>query len=127
MSRLSSGSAERPTISRINVEGNRRLDDDTLLALISSTPRRVYTPSVAAADAAAIADAYTQAARLSARVEPKIIRRSDNRVDLVFEVSEGRVVENERISFVGNRAYSDRRLRRVIGSRASQRSSCSGW
>ncbi len=109
--------AERPTISRINVEGNRRLDDDTLLALISSTPRRVYTPSVAAADAAAIADAYTQAARLSARVEPKIIRRSDNRVDLVFEVSEGRVVENERISFVGNRAYSDRRLRRVIDTK----------
>ena len=108
---------ERPTISRISIEGNRRLDDDTLLGLISSTPRRVYTPSVAASDASAIADAYTQAARLAARVEPKIIQRSDNRVDLVFEVSEGRVVENERISFVGNRAYSDRRLRRVIDTK----------
>ena len=108
---------ERPTISRINIEGNRRLSDDALLPVISSTPRRVYSPSQAAADASAIADAYTAAARLSARVTPRIIRRSDNRVDLVFEVSEGRVVENERISFVGNRNFSDRRLRRVVDTK----------
>ncbi|NNE79506.1 MAG: outer membrane protein assembly factor BamA [Silicimonas sp.] len=108
---------ERPTISRINIEGNERLDDEALLSIISSTPRRVYSPAVAASDAAAIADAYTQASRLAAQVTPKIIRRSDNRVDLIFEVSEGRVVENERISFVGNRAYSDRRLRRVIDTK----------
>ncbi len=38
-------------------------------------------------------------------------------MDLVFEVAEGRVVENERISFVGNRAYSDRRLRRVVNTK----------
>ncbi len=105
---------ERPTISRINIEGNRRVDDEVLLEVITSSPRRVYSPSVAAADASAIADAYSSAARQAANVTPRIIRRSDNRVDLVFEVSEGRVVENERISFVGNRRYSDRRLRRVI-------------
>ncbi len=31
-----------------------------------------------------------------------------------FEVAEGKVVENERISFVGNKAFSDRRLRQVL-------------
>ena len=108
---------ERPTISRINIEGNRRVDDELLLTVVQSTPRRVYSPTQAAADASAIADAYTEVARLSARVTPRIIRRSDNRVDLVFEVSEGRVVENERISFVGNRAYTDRRLRRVVDTK----------
>ena len=36
---------------------------------------------------------------------------------LGFEVTEGRVVENERISFVGNRAFSDRRLRRAIDTK----------
>ena len=43
-----------------------------------------------------------------------IIRRSDNRVDLVFEITEGKVVEIERLSFIGNRAFSDRRLRQVL-------------
>ncbi|MXX88511.1 MAG: outer membrane protein assembly factor BamA [Boseongicola sp. SB0677_bin_26] len=109
--------SERPTVNVVTIEGNRRLSDDVLLAVITSEPRRVYTPAAAEADAAAIANAYATAARLAARVTPKIIRRSENRVDLVFEVSEGRVVENERISFVGNRAYSDRRLRRAISTK----------
>ena len=108
---------ERPTINRISIEGNRRLDDEELLPLVTSSPRRVYTPTTAAADAATLSGAYSQRARLAAQVTPKIIRRSNNRVDLVFEVSEGNVVENERISFVGNRAFSDRRLRRVVDTK----------
>ncbi len=105
---------ERPTINRINIEGNRRIDDDFLIGFLTSQSRRVYSPSVAEADAAIIVDAYAAQGRLAATVTPKIIRRTDNRVDLVFEVTEGNVVENERISFVGNRAYSDRRLRRAL-------------
>ncbi|WP_407932987.1 outer membrane protein assembly factor BamA [Jannaschia ovalis] len=105
---------EYPTISRISIEGNRRIADEDLESVIQSQPRRVYSPTLAEQDAAAITDAYVAAGRLAATVQPKIIRRSDNRVDLVFEVAEGRVSEIERISFVGNRAFSDRRLRRVL-------------
>ena len=105
---------EFPTINRISIEGNRRLDDEDLQALIQSAPRRVFSPSVAEQDAAAMVAAYEAQGRISATVDPRIIRRSDNRVDLVFEVSEGRVTEIERLSFVGNRNFSDRRLRRVL-------------
>ena len=105
---------EWPTINRISIEGNRRIDDDALSLLLSSSPRRVYSPTIAEADADAILTAYETQGFFAATVEPKIIRRSDNRVDLVFEVTEGRVVENERVAFVGNRSYSERRLRRVL-------------
>ncbi|WP_424970149.1 outer membrane protein assembly factor BamA [Dinoroseobacter sp. S76] len=108
---------EYPTINQIAVEGNRRLDDDVLLPLIEAGPRQVYNPAIAEAGAAAIVEAYRVSGRLAATVTPVIIRRSDNRVDLVFEVTEGAVVENERISFVGNRVYSDRRLRRVLATK----------
>ncbi len=108
---------EYPTINRINIEGNRSLNDEILLQLVTSSPREVYTPERAVADAEAITDAYRQAGRLAATVTPKIIRQSDNRVDLVFEVTEARVIENERISFVGNEVYSDRRLRRVLDTK----------
>ncbi|MEJ6394665.1 outer membrane protein assembly factor BamA [Gymnodinialimonas sp. 2305UL16-5] len=107
---------EFPTINRIAIEGNRRLDDDDLFAVISSTPRRVYSPVTAERDAAAIAEAYRVTGRLTAVATPQIIRRDNNRVDLVFEVSEGSVVETQRIAFVGNRDYSDRRLRQVLES-----------
>ncbi|WP_128516779.1 outer membrane protein assembly factor BamA [Tabrizicola thermarum] len=105
---------EYPIVNVISIEGNKRLKDEKLSELIKSQPRRVYSPSMAESDAAAIAEAYRVSGRLAASVTPKIIRRSDNRVDLVFEVTEGRVVENERISFVGNKAFSDRRLRQVL-------------
>ncbi len=107
---------EYPTINRIAIEGNRRIDDDDLLPILQSQTRRVYSPASAEQDAAAIAEAYRVSGRLTATVTPAIIRRGDNRVDLVFEVTEGRVVETQRIAFVGNREYSDRRLRRVLES-----------
>jgi len=107
---------EYPTINLINIEGNQRLDDEVLIGLAQSVPRRTYSPSVAEQDANAMAEAYRVSGRLTATVTPRIIRLDDNRVNLVFEVSEGRVIETERIAFVGNRAYSDRRLRRVLES-----------
>ena len=105
---------EYPTINIISFEGNKRLKDEELDAVVVSESRRIYSPAQAEADAAAIAEAYTMAGRISATVTPKIIRQSENRVDLVFEITEGRVVEVERLAFVGNRAYSDRRLRQVL-------------
>ncbi|MCA1284677.1 outer membrane protein assembly factor BamA [Salipiger bermudensis] len=105
---------EYPTINRIAFEGNRRIKDEDLAAIVATQPRRVYSPSAAEQDANAIAEAYTQQGRIAARVTPKLIRRSDNRVDLVYEIFEGGVTEVERISFVGNTEFSDRRLRRVL-------------
>lgn len=105
---------EFPTVNRINFEGNARLDDENLASIVTTQVRRVYNPAQAERDAAAITEAYAAQGRLAATVTPKIIRRSDNRVDLVFEIVEGRVVEVQRLSFVGNRAFSDRRLRREL-------------
>jgi outer membrane protein insertion porin family len=108
---------EFPTINRINFEGNRRIKDDALLGFIESAPRRVFNPAQAERDANKLAEAYSQQGRIAARVTPRIIRRSDNRVDLVFEIAEGDAIEVERVSFVGNRVFSDRRLRRILGTK----------
>lgn len=105
---------EFPMINEISFEGNDSLDDDQLLTLISSEPLKVYNRTIAATDADNIAKAYGSVGRISADVKPFIIRRSDNRVDLVFEVFEGKVIEVRKLSFVGNRNFSDSRLRRVL-------------
>ncbi len=108
---------EYPTINVVNFEGNRKIKDDVLAGLVSSQPRRVYSPSVAEADAAKIVEAYASGGRLAASVDPKVIRRDGNRVDLAFEIREGKVTEVERLSFTGNRAFSDRRLRQVVNTK----------
>ncbi len=108
---------EYPMIARINIEGNKRLKDKALLEMISSQVRHVFNPATAGADADLIAGAYAAGGRIAATVTPKIIRRANNTVDLVFEVVEGKNVEIERITFTGNRAFSDARLRRVVSSK----------
>lgn len=105
---------EYPTINIINFEGNRRIKDEQLTTIVKSQSRHVYSPAQAEADANLISQAYASQGRLAARVDPRIIRRDGNRVDLVFEIKEGKVTEVERIGFVGNRAFSDRRLRQVL-------------
>ncbi|MFT4013498.1 MAG: outer membrane protein assembly factor BamA [Paracoccus sp. (in: a-proteobacteria)] len=106
--------AEYPTINTIAFEGNKRLKDENLAQIVKSQSRRIYSPAQAEADAAEISKVYASEGRLAARVDPKIIKRNGNRVDLVFEIREGDVTEIERIGFVGNRAFSDQRLRNVL-------------
>jgi outer membrane protein insertion porin family len=108
---------EFPTVNEVVFEGNDRLGDSQLSALVRSQSRRVYSVSQVRDDANVIAEAYANQGRFAASVEPRIIRRSDNRVDVIFEIAEGGVVEIERLSFVGNRTFSDRRLRRVLNTK----------
>ncbi len=105
---------EFPTVNRVNIEGNSQVRDAQLLSVVRSEPRRVYTPTQAEADTAAITEVYASLGRINAVVTPRIIPLSDNRVDLVFEVVESGLTEVERIAFVGNRNFSESRLRRVL-------------
>ena len=55
--------------------------------------------------------------RISASITPKIVELSDNRVDLIFEIIEGRITEVEKITFTGNRVFSDFRLKGIIATK----------
>ena len=108
---------EYPTVSVINFEGNKIIKDAALGQIIQSRPNRVYNPAEVEADAQRLSQAYAQDGRMAARVTPKVIRRDNNRVDIAFEIKEGKVTSVERITFTGNRSYSDRRLRQVLATK----------
>lgn len=112
---------EYPLINRISIEGNRRIKDEDLNQSLQSRQGGVYSPALVEADANTIAEIYASRGRLSARVTPQLIERDGGRVDVVFQVAEGAVVEIERISFVGNRSFSERRLRSAIESNQAGR------
>ncbi|MCL5777470.1 outer membrane protein assembly factor BamA [Limibaculum sp. FT325] len=105
---------ENPSINQIAFEGNDALSDEDLQQIIALRPRLPFTPSTAEADAQAIIEVYRRTGRYGAEVEPVIIERPENRVDLVFEIDEGDLTGVNSIDFVGNEIFSDRRLRGVI-------------
>ena len=108
---------ENPTINSINFEGNSKLQDLNLSELILSKERQTLSVSKTEKDSDLIASAYADIGRISASVTPKIVKLSDNRVDLIFEISEGRITEVEKITFIGNRFYSDVRLKGIISTK----------
>jgi len=111
---------ENPIINRIAFEGNHKLDDKELNAEIQERPRVVYTRSRVQADVKRILDLYRRHGRFGATVEPKVIQLSENRVDLVFEINEGEFTGIRSVNFVGNKAFSETKLRGVIATKESR-------
>jgi len=110
---------ENPVINRIAFEGNDKVDDTTLEAELTLRPRVIYTRTKVQNDVKRILTVYRRNGRFAVSVEPKVIQLKQNRVDLVFEINEGAVTAVNSIRFVGNREFSDRRLREVIQTRES--------
>ncbi|WP_316013024.1 outer membrane protein assembly factor BamA [Roseobacter sp. HKCCA0434] len=108
---------ENPSINLIAFEGNDIVSDELLEQTVEIRPRLAYNRAAVEADAARIIDAYRGVGRFDAQVNPVIIERPENRVDVVFEIFEGDVTEIERITFVGNQVFGDGELRDVIVSR----------
>lgn len=111
---------ENPIINRLAFEGNKRIDEDVLAAEVQLRPRVVYTRTKVKNDVARILEVYRRSGRFAATVEPKVIRQPDNRVDLVFEIDEGRPTRIRKIIFIGNRRFSDSKLKGVILTKESR-------
>ena len=111
---------ENPIINRVLFEGNRAIDDDQMLEEIQAAPRGIFTAARVQADVQRILDLYRKSGRFSATVEPEYKPLEQNRVDLVFVITEGPVTGVRAINFIGNDAFSDRRLRSEVVTKQSR-------
>ena len=107
---------ENPVVNQVAFEGNSEVDTPTLLAEVQLKQRSVFTRARAQADVQRILDVYRRQGRFAASVEPKIIELEQDRVNLVFEITEGGATKVKGINFVGNRAFSDSQLRDIIST-----------
>lgn len=108
---------ENPVINQVAFEGNDKIDDNELMAEVRLRPRTVLTRTKIQDDTARLYQIYKRSGRFSAQIDPKLIQLDQNRVDVVFEVSEGPVTEIKGIRFIGNRAFDDGDLRSVLSSK----------
>lgn len=111
---------ENPIINRIAFENNGSFPDDKLSPLLQLRSRQVFTRNKLQNDVDTILQAYRALGRFSATVDPKIIKRSQNRIDLVFVISEGEHTKIDNITFVGNKTFSDGTLKNVVNTSESK-------
>ncbi len=108
---------ENPIINEIRFEGNKKLKSDDLKTELQLKPRQVLTRTKVQADVERLQDMYRLSGRFSAVIDPKIIKLDQNRVNLIFEITEGPETLISRISFIGNNHFSFADLQKVIRSR----------
>ena len=105
---------ENPIVSRVAFEGNREVEDEALVAEVQLKSRAVYTRARVQADVQRILNVYRRQGLYGAQVDPKIINLDTNRIDVVFEISEGPATKVRAINFIGNSAFSELQLRYII-------------
>ena len=110
---------EAPVLDRVAFEGNKKIQDKELTAVVESKPRGTLQRAVVQADVGRIMEAYRNAGRGDVGVVPQIISRGNDRVDLVYVVTEGGKTTVRQINFAGNRVFGKRQLAAVIKTSAT--------
>ena len=111
---------ENPVINRILVEGAKRVKEEKVREEIKMAPRQIFTRSKARADVSRILEVYRRSGRFSAAVEPKMVQLDQNRVDVVFEISEGAKSKVRQINILGNHKFKDGVLRTAMATRQAR-------
>jgi len=111
---------ENPVVNRIILEGNKRIKDDKIFPEIKVAPRQIFTRSKVRADVSRIIELYKRKGRYAATVEPKMVMLAQNRVDIVFEVTEGEKSKVRQINIIGNEEFSDGDLRSEMVTKQSR-------
>ena len=111
---------ENPIINRVIFEGNKRLKEDKIGKEVRLKPRQIFTRSAVRADVALIIELYRRQGRFAATVQPKMVSLDQNRVDVIFEVSEGPKSKVRQINIIGNQVFDDGKLRAQMATKEAR-------
>jgi outer membrane protein insertion porin family len=107
---------ENARINKIVLEGNKSIKDKEIEVELSLKERGFFSKTKAYADAAKIRELYQAAGRYLVNVEPKVVKLDGDKVDVIFEIQEGKKSKIRKILFVGNKEVTSKTLRAQIAS-----------
>jgi outer membrane protein insertion porin family len=108
---------ENPLINVVNFEGNSEIDDDALSKEVDVRERMIFTKARVQGDTRRILALYQSKGYYNVRVAPQMIRLDNNRINLVFQITEGDETKIRQIDFRGNQAIGSGTLKGVIATK----------
>ncbi len=108
---------ELPIIENINYEGikAKRIKDEVFKNLILK-PRSSYNEFFVKKDKETILSSLKDLGYYFATVEISVLELQDNKIDLIYNVELGNKSKIKKISFIGDKIFKDRKLKRLITS-----------
>lgn len=111
--------SEYQIVNQVMFQGNKKVKDAQLSGAVQLKPRSPYSQAAVDADIEAIKDAYRRVGREDAAVTSQVVDLGNNRVNVIFNVVEGGRTKIAAVNFVGNQAFSSRRLADVVNTKRS--------
>ncbi|HEX2769507.1 MAG TPA: outer membrane protein assembly factor BamA, partial [Geobacteraceae bacterium] len=105
---------EKPIVREIKIEGNKEIKDDKIREVIDLKSGSMFSYKELAKSVKKVKKLYADEGFYLAEVETTAIKRSDTEVKAIFKISEGKKVFIQTIRFEGNRAFSPRKLKKVM-------------
>jgi outer membrane protein insertion porin family len=115
---------ENNVVGTVRFEGNKKLKKDMLQPIIETKSRGVLTQEKLDGDVERIKEAYRRNGRSEAGVSVVTTPRDNGRIDVTFKIDEGTRTGISSINFVGNKHFSNGRLRDVM---TTKRTNITSW
>ncbi|NLY14067.1 MAG: outer membrane protein assembly factor BamA [Gammaproteobacteria bacterium] len=104
---------ERPSISSLEIEGNKAISKDDLLKGLKQSglaEGEIFQQATLEGVSNELQRQYVAQGRYSATIETKVIPQPRNRVALKIDITEGSVASIQHINVVGNKVFKDEEL-----------------
>jgi len=110
---------ENPVIASVKVQGNDKLSKKKILPLLQLKAGRVISPRIEREDINKIRRSYLKKGFYQSQVEINTTRLDDGRIDVIVDITEGKITHVKEIQFVGNVNFSHAELSEALATRAS--------
>jgi outer membrane protein insertion porin family len=112
--RLSYIIVEKPTVIRIDFQGNKGLDDAKIKEKITITPGSIADTVLIQDNATRIRMLYEEEGYWMANIVPVVKKISENEVSLTYQIDEGNKIKIKDILFEGNTNISAKKIKKVM-------------
>lgn len=111
---------ETPFISKIEFKGNSKIKSSTISREILTVAGESLSKANIQADIEKIKEMYKRSGRFSAIVSASVQEQENNRVKVIFDISEGPKTSVKKIYFAGNHSYRDNELKSIVMTKESR-------
>jgi outer membrane protein insertion porin family len=108
---------EKPTIIRVDFQGNKEIEDAKLKEKISVTPGSIADTVLIQDNATKIGKFYEEEGFWLTNVVPVVKRISQDEVSLTYQIDEGQKVSIKHIVTEGNKYLSSRQIKKVMNTK----------
>lgn len=105
---------EKPTIVRVDFQGNKKFDDSKLREVVAISPGALADVTLINDNAIKMKTFYESEGYYHATIVPVLKRLNDEETSLTYQINEGSKVKIKQILIKGNKAISSKKIKKAM-------------